>query len=162
MRYVNDMLNEKGQFMKGHQPSEETRRKMSESGKLKVFSDEHRKHLSESLIGRKGGTWSPESKKKQSEFRKGKPRPGLRRIRNWKGGITPENRLIRTSIAIRLWREAVFARDNFTCQGCGQRGGNLEAHHIKPFAIYSELRTSIENGITYCTKCHKENDKFRR
>jgi len=36
---------------------------------------------------------------------------------HWKGEncITPENLRIRNSIEYRLWREAVFARDGFTC-----------------------------------------------
>jgi len=74
---------------------------------------------------------------------------------NWKGGLTPEKMAIRNSIEYRLWREAVYARDNWTCQKCKKKGGELNAHHIKSFAEYSELRTSIENGITLCKKCHK-------
>lgn len=68
---------------------------------------------------------------------------------------TPEKTRIRGSIEYRLWREAVFARDNWTCQKCSSRGGVIHAHHIKTFSDYPELRTSIENGITLCKKCHK-------
>lgn len=32
------------------------------------------------------------------------------------------------------WRNKVYERDNYTCQKCGKRGGNLNAHHIKHFA----------------------------
>ena len=76
---------------------------------------------------------------------------------NWKGGITPTLQRIRNSIELHLWREAVFARDNWTCQKCwDNKGGNLNAHHIKTFANYPELRVAIDNGITFCKDCHKE------
>ena len=47
----------------------------------------------------------------------------------WKGGITPVNHKIRSSLEMKLWRKAVFKRDNWTCVWCRQRGGNLEADH---------------------------------
>ena len=56
----------------------------------------------------------------------------------------------------RLWREAVFARDNYTCQKCGVMGGRLEAHHIQSFTEFPELRFAINNGITLLDKVHKE------
>ncbi len=67
---------------------------------------------------------------------------------NWKGGITPELKRLRTTAKYQIWRNAVFLRDNFTCQDCGQIGGYLEAHHIQQFALFLELRFKIDNGIT--------------
>ena len=58
----------------------------------------------------------------------------------WIDGRTPENHKVRTSIEYRAWRKAVFERDNYTCQECGQKGGDLEADHIKQFAYHPELR----------------------
>ena len=78
----------------------------------------------------------------------------------WCGGINPQNRKIRKGVENRLWREAVFARDNWTCQQCGKRGGRLHAHHIKSFKNYPELRFSIDNGITLCLDCHKLTDNY--
>ncbi len=56
----------------------------------------------------------------------------------------------------RIWRDAVFKRDNFTCQKCGDdRGGNLCAHHVKAWATHPELRFDIGNGLTLCHVCHE-------
>jgi hypothetical protein len=57
------------------------------------------------------------------------------------------------------WRKSVFERDLYTCQKCKVRGGSLEAHHIKLFKDYIELRYEINNGMTLCKKCHKQTHK---
>lgn len=88
---------------------------------------------------------------------------------NWKGGITPLNLSIRSSIKMKKWRESVFKRDNYTCQDCKKMGGRLEAHHIIPFAHILKqnqilnLRQAnkcddlwnISNGLTLCMECHR-------
>jgi len=82
---------------------------------------------------------------------------------NWQGGITPQNAIIRSSIEYRLWRKAVYERDNWICQKCGESGGKLNAHHINNFADYPEIRFAIDNGVTLCKKCHiKFHKKYGR
>lgn len=66
------------------------------------------------------------------------------------------NKSARKTTEYKTWREKVFERDNYTCQSCGQIGGELNAHHIKPFAQYEALRYDINNGVTLCKECHKE------
>ena len=54
------------------------------------------------------------------------------------------------------WRRQVYERDRYTCQCCGEKGGNLVAHHILNYSEHEELRTNVGNGITLCKTCHKE------
>ncbi len=77
----------------------------------------------------------------------------------WKGGITPETRLLRASTEYKLWRTAVFERDNYTCIWCGARSEKgksviIEADHIQKWADFPELRFAIDNGRTLCKNCH--------
>ena len=116
----------------GKKHSEETRKKMKESRKNQIFSNET---LIKKSISMKG---------KNSKEKHG----------GWKGGITLENKLIRSSVEFRLWRESVFARDGWICKKCLIKGGNLHPHHILNFAEYRELRFAIDNGITLCKSCH--------
>lgn len=79
---------------------------------------------------------------------------------HWRGGKSGENRLIRMSVQYQQWREAIFQRDNYTCVWCGQRGGNLQADHIKPFAYFPKLRFDLNNGRTLCKSCHLKTDTW--
>lgn len=60
----------------------------------------------------------------------------------------------RNSKLVVSWRRQVFERDNFTCQHCGTKGGNLHAHHIKEWSKFPELRIEVSNGLTLCISCH--------
>lgn len=124
--------------------------------------------------GRAGMPHSEETKRKISEAHKGKVKPwagkflteeGRRKIRecqlgekahSWKGGITPVHEKIRNSLEYKAWRKSIFERDDYTCQWCSFRGGYIEAHHIKPFAHYPELRFELDNGTTLCRDCHNK------
>ena len=80
----------------------------------------------------------------------------------WRKQIQHSDKDIRNSGEYQEWRTAVFKRDGYTCQKCGQKGGELNAHHIKPFAEYKNLRFDVDNGITLCKKCHRKAHKKRR
>jgi len=142
--------------------SENTKRKMSEAQRGnknhnfgKHFSDETRRKMSRMHKGihpwNRCKKLPKEMRRKISKALKGK------KCHLWRGGITPENLKIREGVELRLWRESVFARDNWTCQRCGDnKGRNLNAHHVYNFSTCVELRTSIGNGITFCRRCHEE------
>jgi len=86
----------------------------------------------------------------------------------------------RNTLEYIAWRNAVFARDNYTCQKCGatykppsekyittkggvrlkvDKGNTIHAHHKKQFALHPELATDIINGITLCEACHRSTYK---
>jgi hypothetical protein len=71
------------------------------------------------------------------------------------GTLKHPDKSVRMSLEYKLWREAVFSRDDYRCFDCGERGGDLQAHHIYPFATFPRLRFMVENGITLCVECHK-------
>lgn len=114
-------------FVKGHKISNTGRTHFKKGHKMSV---EIRKQISEKLKGENSYLW--------------------------KGGISKENSKIRNSIETKLWREAVFARDNWTCQKYGIRGGKLHPHHILNFSSHKELRFAIDNGITFSIKAHNK------
>jgi hypothetical protein len=143
----------------------------------------HSKNPWASLKGRistfLGKSHTAAAKEKQSLAKKGKPslKRGVARSKgerekirltvlktqkygadhpNYKHGNNARNLDARRDPKYRAWRKAVFERDHYTCQKCGDnRGGNLRAHHKKPFANYPELRFEVSNGITYCNTCHE-------
>ncbi len=113
----------------------------------RIFSEEHRKNIS---LSHKGKPKSPEHRRKLSEAMKGD------KSVNWKGGVTSIYKQIRKSVEYKLWREAIFKRDDFTCVWCRKKGIYLEPDHIQEFAYYPKLRFAIDNGRTLCQDCHRK------
>lgn len=62
----------------------------------------------------------------------------------------------------REWRRAVYERDNYTCQLCGERGGRLNADHILSYAAHPDKRWDVDNGRTLCVSCHKTTPTYGR
>ena len=147
--------------------SKETREKMSEAKKGNTYGfkkgfipyNKGKKRLD--MVGntfRNGKYHSENTKiKMYNSSRKGESSPF------WRGGTTKESLAARSSFKYRLWRKAVFERDNYTCQECKRKeevSGKLNAHHIKAFSIYKELRLMLSNGITLCEECHRKTDTY--
>lgn len=116
--------------------------------------------------------WTPEACEAFSQYMKALlQKPEIRahyEVKSWKRfrgetnpkynhGLTPEQRHIqRKNPEYYAWRKAVYERDNFICQVCGQRGGHLNAHHVFNFRDYPDLQLVVENGICLCKSCHNE------
>lgn len=142
----------------GKPHSEESKSKMSISHK-QSFVEDPTLYVRLSMAA-KGKRRSPatEIKKGNIPWNKGKHNPysaGENNF-NWKGGITSLNEKIRKSIVYRSWRKSVFDRDDYICQACGIRGGELHADHELPFSVFPDLRFEILNGRTLCVPCHRK------
>lgn len=118
--------------------SEETKRKMSESGT--------------GLSHGKGRiAWN---KGKSAHWMKGE------RNHKWISDRTKLKRYNdvakdRRSYAYSNWRMNVWLRDNFKCKIANDDcKGRIEVHHILGYTLYPELRYIINNGITLCHAHH--------
>jgi hypothetical protein len=177
-------------FQKGHIPVNKGKRglqiawnkgkKLSEKhrGSLRishlgyVMPESQKKKISKALKGKKK---SETSIKNQANSHRGTKHPPLSEITRrkiskansgenshlWKGGISKEYKKRYHDIEYKLWREAVFKRDNFVCQGCKTGGIYITAHHIKSWAEYPELRYKLSNGMTLCENCHSKTDNYK-
>ena len=179
----------RSKFFKGRKLTEEQKKRISQRQKGiknwhfgKHWSPEIKEKIKLSNIGKKR---SSETKRKNSQASKRLWREGkMKNVKifkvgqkpahygkhlpkitgpnhyNWKGGSNRIEITLRNSLEYQLWRRAVFKRDDFSCQDCGKRGGNLNADHIKSFAMFPELRFDIDNGRTLCVPCHKETETY--
>lgn len=168
-----------GRAGKGRKRSSDTKKRMSESLKAAhqrkpgawrkdyTVSEETKQKISAAHIGRKlttewikNRTSSQKGLKRSEETRKrmGEVRMGPKST-FWRGGVSKKNMTARkihmATFEYRQWRRLVFERDDYTCQFCCERGGKLHADHIKPYAKYPKLRTTVANGRTLCESCHK-------
>jgi hypothetical protein len=140
-------------------------------------SEEHRRIVSEALTGLKRSEETIELNRIahtgliQSDEAREKNRMAHIGERNhaWKGGITVFNEAVRSSAKYLAWRDAVYKCDNYADVITGEKGdGNLNAHHIIPFATILEQNNittfeeamacealwDVDNGITMIDKNH--------
>lgn len=75
----------------------------------------------------------------------------------WKSDKTDEERINgRAYPEYNDFIKRVLARDNYTCQCCGDMNTNrdIEVHHLDGYDWCKEKRTDDTNGITLCSSCH--------
>ena len=103
------------------------------------------KPMSESHYNNLVATMSTQkTRDKMSVVQRGENNP------NWNGGITPLYKNIRECAKYYAWRDAIFKRDDYCDVITGERGdGNLNAHHIIPFAEIIEKHhiTTFEEAM---------------
>lgn len=75
----------------------------------------------------------------------------------WNHELTNEERTIKRKYhEYYVFMKKVMERDNYTCDICGIRGGDLNAHHLNSYDWDKENRTNPMNGITLCVNCHTD------
>jgi hypothetical protein len=122
---------------------------------MRVFTEEHKKKLSESHKGQRA--WNKGLRKgdhpsmENIGFKSGEDNP------MWCGGDSDKER---RNSDYKNWRIDVFKRDKFVCRecgyynGCGELRKDLNAHHIIRWIDDIELRYVVNNGVTLCVPCH--------
>jgi hypothetical protein len=123
------------EVMKGHPTSEQTRKRIGDTHRGKTTSLKGT-HISKEMI------------ENLSLSRRGDSNP------NWKGGAIQLNSLEMELLG--EWSRRIKQRDNWTCQYCGSHL-NLQSHHILGITQYPERIFDLDNGITLCFDCHRNN-----
>ena len=125
--YLHGRVHPRG--MLGKTVSEATKKKLSESHKGMIFSEEHKKNLSLSKQGEKNYRWNPD-------------REALKRNQ-------------RSDPEYKQWVRKIKDRDNNVCQLKDENcQGYMVAAHIKGWALYPEERYNVNNGIILCQGHH--------
>ena len=144
----------------GKSLSLETKIKIGDGNRGKIISQET---IEKQRIASSRRKHTKATKKKMRQTHLGNNNPA------WKGGLTPLYDRIRHLPEYEQWRSDVYERDNWTCQTCNKKSeGDIEAHHIKPFAQILRINHitniweaqfckelwNVGNGVTLCEKCH--------
>ena len=131
----------------GRKHTKAARKKMSESAKVKVFTDEHRANLSKAF---KKVVKTEEWKKKIGKAHRGHTRQCGHKNSNWQGGIQYEPYC--SAWGDEEFREDIRERDNHQCQNpdCWGTGDRICIHHID----YEKRNCHPDNLITLCSSCN--------
>ena len=94
-------------------------------------------------------------KPKSKKTRKRKTTKTKRDTKRVRPATFQQAKALYNSAAYKAWRTSILQRDKFQCQMCGQEGGRLEAHHIRPKRRFPKLTLEENNGIALCFDCHR-------
>ena len=78
------------------------------------------------------------------------------KVYTWVGHTAPWEptlKQLRATPEYRAWRKEVMKKGKGKCKKC-KSTENLEAHHKKSFAKFSDLRFEVSNGEVLCSTCH--------
>lgn len=164
---LNDEQREINLDQTGRKHTEESKAKMSKASLGRKRTPEAIEKSNRANRGRKNG------ERQLANLRASFTEERLAKLREaWSGPTNPgyidgkgaerigEHRAALGTAAYRRWRQAVYVRDDYTCQLCDVRGGNLHADHILPFSSYPELRYELSNGRTLCAECHRKTPTY--
>jgi hypothetical protein len=99
----------------------------------------------------------------------------VRSLPNYKNyGANNLRRLLRANSIYHIYTKKVLSRDNYTCQLCGYRNGDICVDHIKPFvkileefgidtyekAVACPELWDINNARTLCYPCHFKTETY--
>lgn len=164
----------------GNPLSDETKRKLSIALKGRTMSAETRQKMSSARLGKhcphKGVPRSPETRRKLSERKRGKPRgmpfsdetrrriaDGKRGERNpmfgksgplsptWRGGVSFRPYSLAWTKTL---KRSIRERDNYTCRLCSaqQTDRAFPVHHID----FDKEHSDPSNLVTLCHSCHSK------
>lgn len=155
----------------GKPRSEELKRNLSVQriGVLNPMHGKTREDLSEKFTGEGNPFYN---KKHSLETRK---RLSGANNKNWRGGRSSLNKLVRQLGEYSEWRLLCLKRDEFLCTNCGTHK-NLEVDHIKQMAlilkenavessldaVLCEELWDVNNGRTLCVSCHRATESHGR
>lgn len=148
------------QFSKNQSPWNKGKKDPASSIRMKLDNPMKRQEVKlKSSLSHTGKRTPDETRRKMSVAQKLVISEGRHNF--YKHGRSSANKAARNNVEYKIWRSAVFQRDEWLCQTCRLRENNkLHAHHIKSWIDYPELRFDVNNGVTLCENCHKLTDSY--
>lgn len=96
-------------------------------------------------------TWTAEKKEELKIKNRERQKKYLKTPR---GHLLRDNKLPKEiRFQLMKWSNKIRAKFDWTCVFCGSMV-DIEAHHVKPRALFPELMFDLDNGVASCYDCH--------